>query len=125
MTAHRRGVTATGERGGGSGERSAPDSGGREAGGAREAVGTRRLCWDGGTRGEAAVGERAGAARQLSSERGVRGAVGTRGVRGEARSSGARSAGCRDAVPSRQRFNPRCRHGSGALPRGPNAARDG
>jgi hypothetical protein len=79
MMAHRRGVTVTGGRGGGSGERSAPDSGGREAGGAREAVGTRRLYWDGGARGEAAVGERAGKARQLSGERGVRGVVGTRG----------------------------------------------
>jgi hypothetical protein len=79
MTAHRRGMTATGGRDGGSGERSAPDSGGREAGGAREAVGTRRLGRDGGARGEAVVGERAGAARQLSGERGVRCVVGTHG----------------------------------------------
>jgi hypothetical protein len=58
MTAHRRGVTATGGSGGGSGKRLALDSSGREAGGAREA----------------AIGERAGAVRQLSGERGVRGA---------------------------------------------------
>jgi hypothetical protein len=46
-------------------------------------------------------------------------------------SAARREVCCRDAAPSRQRFNPRGRRGawrprgSGALPRGPSAVRDG
>jgi hypothetical protein len=100
MTAHRRGVTVTGGRGGGSGERSAPDSGGREAGGAREAVGMRRLYWDGDARGEAAVG------RARSAWRGR-----------DARSQQRLKPRCRHGT-----WRPRS---SGALPPGSGTARDG
>jgi hypothetical protein len=67
-------------------------------------------------------------ARQLSAARARRG----RAAGAARRRSWARSAGrCRDAALSLQRFKPRYRRGawrprgSGALPRGPGAARDG
>jgi hypothetical protein len=60
-------------------------------------------------------GAAAALARRLSAARARRSG---RGARGEARSSGAWSAGCRDAAPSRQHFNPRGRRGARRLTSG-------